>query len=63
MPTRGGNQYKLPGDGGKEGGPGARYVAYVFVFLDITVIRRTHKLTLSHQAQLTVVFPILGEDF
>ena len=62
---RGGKQVQITGgDGGTEGGPGAGYVAYVFVFLGGIIICPMHKLTLPHQAQLTVKsFPILGEDF
>jgi hypothetical protein len=36
------------------GGPGARCVAYVFVFLCSIIICRRYKLTLSDKAQVTV---------
>jgi hypothetical protein len=50
----GGGQYKLPGAGRPETGPGAEYVAYVLVCLDLIIICRLYILILFDQTQVTL---------
>ena len=51
---QGARQYKLLEPGSQAGGPGPKYVAYVFVFLGSIIICQLYKLTLSNQAQVTL---------